>query len=250
MISSDLKVVSKCLDSLRFWISSIVMHTSSIDNPEPAPIALIGTREVSSPLDHQRISTILYETFSRSIAWGSMIEYDTAVGVNGRTTLNFFPVDNVSGRKDPSVIDCMKIIENTIDSSTYVHQEQPLVYLQTLDKLTSVKETFLKFDDVIAISGQCGVPIANVKHMLTLFHEMGMLMFHGIIFNVVFKVFISYNCTGIDEPGLSDVVILDPINFLVQPVTKIICKVTTYVVVSMLKCKMFVVCMVLACPYA
>ena len=50
----------------------------------------------------------------------------------GRASLFFYPVDNVLGRCDPSVVNVMKDIERVIDESEYVHKEQPLVYLQVV----------------------------------------------------------------------------------------------------------------------
>lgn len=174
---------------------------------ETAPIVLIGTRKdkISKPSDHQRISTILYENFASSLAWANVIENENAVGANGRASLFFYPVDNVEGRSDPTVVACMKDIEKVIDESDYVHKEQPLVYLQALDKMFLLKKAFLSFDEAAGVAIKCGVPLAGVTHMLKLFHEMGMLMFH-------------------DEPELRNVVILDPISYFVSPVTLIICK--------------------------
>ena len=172
----------RCISTLKFWINSIVVHTLNPDTNETAPIALIGTRKdkISKPSDHQKISTILYDKFSSSLAWPNVIENDTAVGANGRCSLFFYPVDNVQGRSDPTVVACMKDIERVIDQSDYVHKEQPLVYLQTIDKLTSLKKSFLSFDEAADVAVKCGVPLAGVTHMLKLFHEMGILMFHGI----------------------------------------------------------------------
>ena len=200
-------MAAQCLSTLRFWVNSIVVHTLNPETNETAPIALIGTRKdkVSSPAAHQRISTILYDNFSTSLAWPNIIENEAGVGANGRASLFFYPVDNVKGRGDPTVQACLRDIERTIDGSDYVHEKQPLVYLQTLDKLNSLNKAFLSFDEAAGVAVKCGVPAAGVTRMLTLFHEMGMLMYH-------------------DEPELSDIVIMDPIAFFVAPVTTVICK--------------------------
>lgn len=157
------------------------MHTYSPETGETAPIALIGTRKdkIASPADHQKISTILYDQFCSSLAWSNVIENENAVGENGRARLFFYPVDNVQGRSDPTVAACMKDIESVIDQSDYVHKEQPLVYLQTLDKLASLNKNFLSFDEAMGVAQKCGVPVDEVTHMLKLFHEMGIVMFHG-----------------------------------------------------------------------
>ena len=196
-----------CLSTLKFWINSIVVHTMNPATNDTAPVALIGTRKdkVPSPADHQRISTILYDNFSTSPAWPNLIENNSGVGVNGRAALCFYPVDNVKGRSDPTVQACMRDIERVIDQSAYVHAKQPLVYLQALDKLHSLNKAFLSYNEAAAVAVKCGVPEGRVARMLTLFHDMGMLMYH-------------------DEPELRDIVILDPIAFFVTPVTTVICK--------------------------
>lgn len=158
-----------------------MVHTLNPTTNETAPIALIGTRKdkISNPADHQRISTILYDHFSSSLAWPSVIENDTAVGANGRASLFFYPVDNIQGRSDPTVAACMKDIERVIDQSDYVHEKQPLVYLKTIDKLSTLNKSYLSFDEAADVAVKCGVPLAGVTDMLKLFHEMGIVMFHG-----------------------------------------------------------------------
>lgn len=183
------------------------MHTLDADTGETAPIAIIGTRKdkISSPADHQRISTILYDHFSSSLAWANVIENDTAEGANGRASLFFYPVDNLKGRADPSVVACLRDIERVLEKAEYVHREQPLVYLQWLDKVTALKKMYLSYEEAVGVAVACGVALDDASQMLNLFHEMGIVMFH-------------------DEPELRDVVILDPINFFVVPVTTVICK--------------------------
>ena len=224
---------TRCLATLKFWINSIVVHTLNPITNETAPIALIGTRKdkISNPADHHRISTILYEHFSSSLAWPSVIENEFAVGTNGRSSLLcFYPVDNIQGRSDPTVVSCMKDIERVIDQSDYVHRKQPLVYLKTIDKLATLNKNSLSFDEAAGVAVRCGVPLAGVTDMLKLFHEMGIVMFHGnysLMISLYTVVFIPTLTCGIDvdEPELRDSVILDPISFFVKPATMIICKV-------------------------
>ena len=85
LISSSSETLKRSLAVLTFWINSIVMHTYDAVTNNTAPIALIGTRKdkVSSPTDHQRISTILYDSFKNSLAWPSVIENNKALGTNG-----------------------------------------------------------------------------------------------------------------------------------------------------------------------
>ena len=104
----------QCLKLLRFWINSIVIHTMHFlegsHNIEVASWVLVGTRRdrVSSPADHESISTILYDTFSSNPAWSAIVENREAEGRNGRSDLWFFPVDNTKGIKDPTLIKLMQ----------------------------------------------------------------------------------------------------------------------------------------------
>ena len=113
----DDSIKEQCLEYLKFWMNSVVVHTLNTETNETAPIALVGTRKdkVSSPGDHQKISTILYEAFSNSVAWPFVLENERAEGANGLTNLFFFPVDNTNGRRDPTVVQLMNLVEETID---------------------------------------------------------------------------------------------------------------------------------------
>ena len=85
LVNSDSKTMARCLATLKFWINSIVVHTLDPITNDTAPIAIIGTRKdkISNPADHQRISTILYDNFSNSLAWPHVIENENAIGING-----------------------------------------------------------------------------------------------------------------------------------------------------------------------
>lgn len=181
LVGNDQATKSQCLDTLKFWINAIVVHTYNNELKETAPVFLVGTRKdkVSSPADHHKISTILYENFSSSLAWPNVIENNKNSGANGIASMFFYPVDNVAGRNDPSVQALLSDIERTIDNSDYVHVERPLAYLQTLDTLTSLGVSFLSYEDAVDVASKCGVASDQVIDMLSLFHNMGMLMFHG-----------------------------------------------------------------------
>ncbi|RYG98562.1 hypothetical protein EON65_51290 [archaeon] len=92
-----------CLAYLSFWLNSVVIHTQNASG-QTAPIAFVGTRKgmVSSPGQHEAISTILYNEFSGSLAGPHIVENEHAKGRNRTTDLYFFPVDNTLSRKDPT----------------------------------------------------------------------------------------------------------------------------------------------------
>jgi hypothetical protein len=73
----------------------------------------------------------------------------------------------------------MESVERVIDESSYVHEERPLSYLRTLDKLAALNTSFLSYDHAFDIAVKCGMEPSDVTNMLQLFHEMGSIMFHG-----------------------------------------------------------------------
>jgi hypothetical protein len=203
----DSMAKEECLAYLNFWINSIVIHTYNPKTQETAPIVLIGTRKdkISSPRDHQAISLVLFEKFKNNTAWPFVIANANGVAANGRTTLWFFPVDNTQGREDQTMKDLLMVMEATIDQSDYVHEERPLVWLQTIDKLRKLSKSYITYEEIQEIGESCGVGENNLPYLLKFLHEMGILMWH-------------------EDEELRDIVILDPLKFFVEPVTVIICK--------------------------
>jgi len=91
---------------------------------------------------------------------------------------------------------CMELAENT-------RKKVPISWLKTLDEITSIKKSFLTYEEYTSIAAACKVSTSNLIDLLVFFHELGYLMWHN-------------------HPGLRDVIILDPIDFFVKPATKII----------------------------
>ncbi|KAJ1430248.1 hypothetical protein B484DRAFT_395990, partial [Ochromonadaceae sp. CCMP2298] len=195
-----------CLDYLRFWLNSVVIHTLN-NKGETAPVAFVGTRKdiVSDPKQHGRISALLYDTFSSSVAWPYVLENEHGVGSNGRTTLCFYAVDNTLGRGDPTTKQLLTDVERVISEAAYVKEEKPLVWLQVLDRLAAEKKSFLTLAEVEQAAAVCGMGKEELPALLRFLHGMGALMWH-------------------EDEALRDVVILDAVTYFVQPATLVICK--------------------------
>ncbi|KAJ1434132.1 hypothetical protein B484DRAFT_429324 [Ochromonadaceae sp. CCMP2298] len=195
-----------CLDYLRFWLNSVVIHTLN-NKGETAPVAFVGTRKdtVSDPKQHGRISALLYTAFSSSVAWPYVLENDQGVGSNGCTTLCFYAVDNTLGRGDPTTKQLLTHVERVISEAAYVKEEKPLVWLQVLDRLAAEKKSFLTLAEVEQAAAVCGMGKEELPALLRFLHEMGALMWH-------------------EDEALRDVVILDAVTYFVQPATLVICK--------------------------
>ena len=130
---------------------------------------------------------------------------DNAVGKRETVSMYFFPVNCLDGRKDTSIIDLMSVIEKEIDSSDYVHQERPINWLQSYDLMKASKKPYFTLDEAKAVTRSFGVDDSEVPHLLSFFHDTGMLMWH-------------------EEPSLCNTVIMDPASFFIYPVTNVICK--------------------------
>jgi hypothetical protein len=139
------------------------------------------------------------------MAWPYLLENEHGVGPNGRTTLSFYAVDNTKGRDDVATKQLLKDVERVISEAAYVKEEKPLVWLQVLDRLAAAKKSFLTLKEAEQAAVSCGMGKEELPNLLRFLHEMGALMWH-------------------EDEALRNVIILDAVQFFVQPVTLIICK--------------------------
>ena len=202
------------LNELSFWIKSIYMHTSTTDTDDMAPVFLVGTHKdiVNKSSMHKQISDTIREKFERHSGWPSIKEYED---------LCFFPVNNRINKprsmlqsldrifsnvpmQDPVCLELLIRIENTVKKADYVREPRPLTWLRALDEMKATKRNFLTMKEASDISMANGVENYTVHHLLSFLNEMGEVLW-------------------LDEEGLRDVVILDPVTFFVEPATLIIC---------------------------
>eukprot|EP01040_Poterioochromonas_malhamensis_P009616 gene9616-biopygen1868 len=201
-----MEVKEDCLSYITFWLNSIIIHTQN-EKGEVAPIFFVGTRKdlMSSPTEHLQISTKLYEGFSGSLAWPYVVENVGAEGPNGKTDLCFYPINNMLSNHDSTMQILLKKIEETIDSSSYVHVERPLSWFRVIDALKEANVPYMRYKEAERIITGCDIPENKVSLLLRFLHEMGILMWH-------------------DEDKLREVVVFDPIEYFVKPATIMICK--------------------------
>jgi hypothetical protein len=74
-----------------------------------------------------------------------------------------------------------------------------------LDRLAAAKKSFLTLKEAEQAAVSCGMGKEELPNLLRFLHEMGALMWH-------------------EDEALRNVIILDAVQFFVQPVTLIICK--------------------------
>jgi hypothetical protein len=213
LMSQDDQIREEAFAFLVKVLNNITIHSRKGPNDPVADIVLVGTRKdvISSPEDHQNISNELLKRFRLFPAWPSVVKYDNAVmGSKGRTTLTFFPVDNTKSSKDPVVQDLKRVVETLAIQSLSLKTKVPLAWIQCVDLLTADPRCCLTLEEVREVAAGCGISdkdnnIYNYLHMLRLCNQKGVLMWH-------------------EEESLRGVVILNPIEFLVTPLTILICK--------------------------
>jgi hypothetical protein len=182
-----------------------------------APIILVGTHKdvVSNPVDHSSIHDLLCKELKRSPAWRFVVQFkegETREGQN-RGGLCFFPVNckRQCGAQDAVLQQLRVYIQKQVAAEQYCKYMVPLEWIRVMDRLQQVRDKFASFDSVARIAQECGVPTVKglsledeLVLLLKLLTEYGLLMYHS-------------------EPSLRNLVILDPLAFLVDPTSRIIC---------------------------
>lgn len=207
-ISNDTETRRNSLNTIKFWLNSIVLHTYDHSNRCTSPWVLVGTRadRVTSLAQYTAISTTLYEHFNKHLGWKSLLTNDRGMGSRGSCMLWFYPVDNTIGRDSIVVQDLMVAMESAIKQSPYSHQHCPLGWFRAVDVMKATKKTCITLAEAELIASTCDITNdTEIMNFLTFLHEMGVIMWH-------------------DEPGLRDAIVLDPITYFVRPATIIICK--------------------------
>jgi GTPase SAR1 family protein/DNA-binding MarR family transcriptional regulator len=214
-LSKEEKDRESCHKNIKFWMNSIAMHTYDEKTGKTAPVALVGTRKdkISSVEEHERISGELKERYEYHRVWSSLMFY-RQYDMSTTQPLCFFPVNNntlyseeLSG--DSTLRHLLEQVEGTMMESEQVKRKVPLSWTKALDvireKGKKENKNFLLLREVTEIAEKLGISLEGVSELLRYLYEMGLLIW-------------------IEEPGLREIVILDPIEYFVKPVTRIICK--------------------------
>ena len=207
-LMGDEETRKQCLSYMRFWLNAITIHAADNSTDSIAPIFIVGTRKdlISDSVKHVEMSNIIYESFKDCRAWPSVVSNKNGTSKGAKTTLYFFPVDNTIHRNDPVIANMMVEVEKKLKVSRYTGKPIPLTWFKCMDNMTATKKTCLQLKEVKRIARGCGLLNDEEVHCFLFFlSEMGTLMWH-------------------DEPTLRDVVIMDPVKYLINPATIVICK--------------------------
>jgi GTPase SAR1 family protein len=216
-LSKDEKDRESCHENIKFWMNSIAMHTYDEKTGKTAPVALVGTRrdKISNMEVHVKISVELEEKYGRHRIWPSLILFqregkNSFFGSREPKLLKYFPIDNKKRLFESTTLtQLLQKMENIMMESEEVKREIPVIWMKVLDKIREKgkkeNKSFLLLEEVAETGEKLGISLEGVSELLRYLYEMGVLIW-------------------IKEPGLREVVILDPIEYFVKPVTRIICK--------------------------
>jgi GTPase SAR1 family protein len=216
-LSKNEKDRESCHQNIKFWMNSIAMHTYNEKTEKTAPVALVGTRKdrVSSVEGRVKISRELQERYENHRIWPSVVQYNWEGekrffrSWEGKV-LSYFPIDNTKRRRESTAL--TKLLGETEErmmESEEVKIKIPVIWMKALDEMREKgkkeNKSFLLLEEVTEIVENLGISLEGMSELLRYLYEMGVLIW-------------------IEEPGLREVVILDPIEYFVKPVTRIICK--------------------------
>ena len=196
----------RCLEYLKGWMDSILMHAVDRKDRSQAPILIIGSHKdkVQNPENHADISKIIEERFKNHRAWNGVQQFKKA-------RLSFFPVDNKRGQEDDVLQQVQITVVEVLECEKYVKSEVPYKWLGAYEDLQKETNSFLEFEKVKDICSKREMGIEDLELnletvvMLKFFHEMGLIMYH-------------------DEAALKHLVILNPAKFLVEPASCVVCQ--------------------------
>ncbi len=225
-LSVDAAERESCRKELKFWLNSITMHTSdsTAGANKTASVAIVGTRgdKVRKEEDHEMISSELENLFGDMMVWKSLMWYERRGGKDKK--LSFFPNNNALTKDNAVSEELLRSIEQSLGAADYMKREIPMLWIKILDEMKGLHCSYLSYEEVLKMveakyknvrgkgllmkEGDSEEPTRieiEVREILRFLNNMGMLMW-------------------IEEKGLEDVIILDPINYLVKPATTILCK--------------------------
>ena len=160
LVSARSGVVPKVLDTIMFWLNAIKLHAPK------APFLIVGTHY--DHLDHPAEQLQTVEAALHDAIRGN---FPNLVQDGSR---KFWPIDNKSGFSVPRLT---AAVEAAVRGEDYVNMCIPLRWVQALDALLRTGETWLTLDAAVAICAQLNVDEPETVQLLTLAHELGILLY-------------------------------------------------------------------------
>jgi hypothetical protein len=156
----------KCIEYLRFWLSSIAVHTASVDqrgNMSFAPVFLLGTHKDRVPdvAQHEQISKLLCKEFGDMLVWNTVQPNKRGHVASGLGQLCFFAIDNTAGKKDQVVRHACEDMHALAKAEPYVTNKVHFAWLALLDRLKAQKGSYVRLADVHDMAKGVGFPMGQ-----------------------------------------------------------------------------------------
>ena len=131
----------------------------------------------------------------------------------------FYPVDNTLGLKDSVITSLMQAIETHIRNEKYLKDLVPLQWLRVCDQLAQDPRKAMSLDDFTTMTSGCNVQPEDVQQLLKLLSEVGSVMYST-------------------EESLKNIVVTNPVAFMIEAVAKYVCDYLVHVVPEHAKAKL------------
>ena len=109
------------------------------------------------------------------------------------------------GQSHPNIKILLRAVEIEAEAAPYTRIEVPLSWIKLLDEMQ--ESTVLSLEEVNQMAAALGIEHKHCSYALEFLHDMGKLLWRG------------------DDLFLRDIVVVDPIAFFVNAITKIICNI-------------------------
>jgi len=200
------------LESL-LGLNDLQLKSSSDDIESLESSMLLGLNDLQVRLGEFSCSEVVREIFDLCDTTRSgQFSSEAVLKVVARETLVFYPVDNTKALEDPVIPLILREIEQIARAADYIKHRVPYAWIRCFDKLMASKRDVYKLSEVETLARACGMPTSRrlgltqeVLEMLKYLHNLGKVMYHH-------------------EKSLSDYVIAKPVDFIIRPVTQVVCE--------------------------
>jgi hypothetical protein len=149
--------------------------------------------------------------------WTVVESFTNGIVSTERGVLNFFPVDNKLGNKDPVIGHLMQLVEHGVRASAHLNHKIPFSWMALIDEVEKLKQDNtlqLAIQDFTGLCSRVGMPTSpsfglhtEMDMVLAFLDKLGLIMHH---------------------PSVPSLIILRPSEFLFPFFTKIICDFTVH----------------------
>eukprot|EP00960_Hanusia_phi_P002138 61712-Hanusia_phi.AAC.2 len=201
--------------SVRFFDSKACSTYDDKNSSESS--SHLGFKDLQERLGRNSNAEVVRELFDLCDTKRSgKVSREAVLKVAMAETLVFFPVDNTKSHRDPVIPLILKEIEQIARDADYIKHRVPYAWIKSFDKMMASNRDVYRLSEVETLARGCGMPSSRklglkqeVLEMLKYLHNLGKIMYHH-------------------EKSLSDYVIAKPVDFIIRPVTQVVCEVSLH----------------------